>query len=323
MAVLYGSAMFGKTELRFNPEGQFKIVQFTDNHFKVGKNASEATVRCIEEVLDAEKPDFVMFTGDQVYSDSVIAGFKALLRPVLERKVPFAFVFGNHDTQFELGHAEIYDFLQPLPYSMMPVRDPGVESPDYAIEVLSSQGDSIAAVFYCLDSHTKTQVKGIGRYAWLEPEQVVWYKDLSWAYQVKNQGTPVPALMFFHIPLPEVAMAWEDRDNMGFGHKGENVSSPVLSTGMFAAVKERGDVMGIFFGHDHDNDFAVTYHDVLLAYGRYTGGNTVYNHIGKNGARVIVLREGERGIDTWERLSGGEVINRANFPLDFKGKRKK
>ena len=33
--------------------------------------------------------------------------------------------------------------------------------------------------------------------------------------------------------------------------------------------------------------------NILLAYGRYTGGNTVYNHL-PNGARIIVLDEGAR-----------------------------
>lgn len=41
---------------------------------------------------------------------------------------------------------------------------------------------------------------------------------------------------------------------------------------LFTSVKECGDVMGIFVGHDHDNDYAVAYKEVLLAYGRYTGG---------------------------------------------------
>lgn len=38
--------------------------------------------------------------------------------------------------------------------------------------------------------------------------------------------------------------------------------------------------MGMFVGHDHNNDYAVAYKEVLLAYGRYTGGNTVYNDLG-------------------------------------------
>ena len=60
---------------------------------------------------------------------------------------------------------------------------------------------------------------------------------------------------------------------------------------MFAAMKEAGDVMGMFVGHDHDNDYAVMWKDILLAYGRFTGGNTEYNHL-PNGARIIVLDEG-------------------------------
>lgn len=323
MAVFVSTAMFAKTELRFNQDGEFKIVQFTDTHFKVGKDASKAAVECISEVLVAEQPDMVMLTGDVVWSDSVIDGFKAILRPILERKIPFAFVFGNHDAQFELDHAQIYDFIQPLPYSLMPVRTPGVDSPDYAVEILSSKSDSVASVLYCLDSHMKTPIKGIGKYAWLKPEQVMWYKDLSWAYQVKNDGDTVPSLMFFHIPIPEVAAAWEDNENMGYGTKGENVCCPALNSGMFTAVKERGDVFGMFFGHDHDNDFAVDYYDVLLGYGRYSGGNTVYNHLGKNGARIIVLKEGEKTLDTWVRLRDDEIIDKASFPSDFKGKKRK
>lgn len=48
--------------------------------------------------------------------------------------------------------------------------------------------------------------------------------------------------------------------------------------------------MGTFVGHDHNNDYAVMYKEVLLAYGRYSGGNTVYNNLA-NGARVIILQE--------------------------------
>ena len=77
-----------------------------------------------------------------------------------------------------------------------------------------------------------------------------------------------------------------------------------------------GDVMGVFVGHDHDNDYAVMWHGILLAYGRYTGGNTVYNHL-PNGARVIVLKEGQRTFDTWIDLAGGQQVNRSTYPDSF------
>jgi predicted MPP superfamily phosphohydrolase len=50
--------------LQFNKNGEFKIVQFTDIHFKYGNPASDIALKRIGEVLDAECPDLVVFTGD-------------------------------------------------------------------------------------------------------------------------------------------------------------------------------------------------------------------------------------------------------------------
>lgn len=72
---------------------------------------------------------------------------------------------------------------------------------------------------------------------------------------------------------------------------------------------------GIFVGHDHDDDYAVMWHGILLAYGRYTGGDTVYNNL-PNGARVIELTEGKKGFRTWIR-SQGRVEQEVLFPDSF------
>ena len=40
------------TVLRFNKDGKFKIVQFTDVHFKYGNPASDVALERIGEVLD-------------------------------------------------------------------------------------------------------------------------------------------------------------------------------------------------------------------------------------------------------------------------------
>ena len=53
-----------------------------------------------------------------------------------------------------------------------------------------------------------------------------------------------------------------------------------------------------------------------IAYGRYTGGDTVYNNL-SNGARVIEMTEGSTNFRTWIRLKDGEVINTVNYPSDF------
>jgi len=51
--------------------------------------------------LDVEKPDLVILTGDQLHHDipdSQSALFK-VVAPIIERSIPFAAVFGNHDSE--------------------------------------------------------------------------------------------------------------------------------------------------------------------------------------------------------------------------------
>lgn len=308
--------------LRFSSEGEFKIVQFTDTHYKWGKKASNVAIECMEEVLDAEKPDFVIMTGDQVYSSSVAKSLPALLKCISDRHIPFVTIFGNHDAQFDCTRPEMYDLVRSLPYNIQPDRG-GVDSPDYVLSVQSSDGTHKSAIFYCMDSHGPTKMKGVGKYDWLTFDQINWYRKNSKEFTEENGGVPLPSVAFLHIPLPEYGMAEVEEENVLIGSKGEEVSSPKLNSGMFTAIKEQGDVMAVFCGHDHDNDFAVIYKDILLAYGRYTGGNTVYNHIGLNGGRVILLKEGQRTVDTWIRLRGGEIINKVTFPDDFQKKKNK
>ncbi len=309
--------------LAFHPDGSFKILQVTDTHYKAGKSASRAAVDNIASALDAEQPDLVIFTGDQVYADGVAEALTALTAPVVERGLPFAFVFGNHDHQFDLSLPESYDHMRSIPGCIAPDRR-GIPSPDYTIEIRSAADTSrVASVLYLLDSHEGSYIKNTGKYAWLTTPQIVWYKANSTRYTERNGGKPLPSLMFFHIPLPEMEYAWSQTDSYIAGTHGEDICCPRMNSGMFTAIKEQGDVFGVFFGHDHDNDFATTYWNILLAYGRYSGGKTVYNHLGKPGVRVITLREGERALSTHVRLADGTILHHADYPADFASKRPK
>ena len=49
--------------LKFNADKKFKIVQFTDVHWVPGDSASEEAAERMNEVLDVEKPDLVIYTG--------------------------------------------------------------------------------------------------------------------------------------------------------------------------------------------------------------------------------------------------------------------
>ena len=49
-------------------------------------------------------------------------------------------------------------------------------------------------------------------------------------------------------------------------------------------------------------------------YGRFSGCDTTYNHLGPSGARIFQFTQGTRPFRTWVRLQGGEV--RQDIVLD-------
>ena len=301
--------------LKFNKNGEFKIVQFTDIHFQYHNPASAIALKRIHEVLDAERPDLIVFTGDVVYAPPADTAMRAVLDCASSRKIPFVVTFGNHDNEQGKTRAELYDIIRSMPYNIQPDRG-SVESPDYVLTVKSSDGKKDASVLYCLDSHSYSKLPDVKGYDWLTFDQVNWYRQQSAAFTAKNNGKPLPALAFFHIPLSEYNEAASDENAILYGTRMEKACSAAINTGMFAAMKEAGDVMGTFVGHDHDNDYSVMWKGIVLAYGRFTGGNTEYNHL-SNGARVIVLKEGERTFTSWIRLKGGELKDKTVYPDSY------
>ena len=254
-----------KSELQFNKDGKFKIVQFTDVHFKYKNPASDIALERINQVLDEEQPDFVIFTGDVVYSAPADKGMLQVLEQVSKRKLPFVVTFGNHDNEQGMTREQLYDIIRQVPGNLMPDRG-SVLSPDYVLTVkASSDAKKDAAVLYCMDSHSYSPLKDVKGYAWLTFDQVNWYRQQSAAYTARNGGKPLPALAFFHIPVPEYNEAASDENAILRGTRMEEACAPKLNTGMFTAMKESGDVMGIFVGHDHDNDYAVMWKGILLA----------------------------------------------------------
>ncbi len=312
MLMCIGQA-FAQNTLRFK-KGLFKIVQITDLHYKLGVKASEQGLACVREMVQTEKPDLVVVTGDIIYSAPADSTLSVVLKTFAQLGVPFCMTFGNHDYDFKTPAVALYNQMQKTPNCVMPVLQG--KNTDYSLPILSSNGKRTAAVLYCIDTHNKPAIGGIGGYQWISHNQITWYRQRSMVYKQKNGGRPVPSLAFLHIPLPEFNYATANTQCPMYGSRLERAYSPSINSGMFASIKEMGDIMGVFCGHDHDNDYAVSYFNVLLAHGRFSGGNTEYNHL-KRGARVIVLKEGKREFDTWIREVGGNVLYRTTYPKSY------
>ncbi|MDR2917351.1 MAG: metallophosphoesterase family protein [Tannerella sp.] len=308
--------MNAQNVLKFNADKKLKIVQFTDVHYITDDARSDGALENIRETLDAENPDFVVFTGDIVYGEPADKGLREVLGLVSERKIPFGITFGNHDDEFGLTREQLFEIAKNIPYNMISTAPDVTGVGNYILPVTSSASDKPAFLLYCFDSNTYSSIEEVKGYGHIHFDQIAWYRKQSLAYTGNNGGIPVPSIAFFHIPLPEYNQAAADERAILTGTRKEKACAPELNSGMFVAMKEMGDIMATFVGHDHDNDYAVWWHGIMLAYGRYTGGNTVYNNLKPNGARVIEITEGEKGFRTWIRLYGGDIIHEIKYP-DF------
>ncbi len=300
--------------LRFRPDGSFTIVQLTDVHWHNGEPDDLRSLALIERVLDAERPDLVALTGDIVGGyDSRDPGeaYRQVVAPMEARAIPWASVFGNHDDEGTLTRLELLAVQQACTWCLTergPEDVTGVGN--YLLRVRSSGSDRLAAALYWLDSGSYNSY-GAGDYAWIAGDQIAWYRrtsrTLAMEYEALGDQLRLPALAFFHIPIPEFNRLWDQHGCRGF--KYEPVCGPSLNSGFFTAMLEAGDVMGAFVGHDHVNDFEGELHGIRLAYGRASGHSPYGRDAFQRGARVIRLREGARSFETWLRLDDGTKLS--------------
>jgi hypothetical protein len=213
-------------------------------------------------------------------------------------------------------------YITKRPYSVS-AKGPAIKGVgNYIVEVSDGKkGKKSNFLLYFMDSHAYSTMEDVKGYGWFGNDQVEWYRKNSARYAKKNGG-PVPALAFFHIPLIEYASMISAKSKL-VGTKSDNECPAALNSGLFLAMKESGDVMATFVGHDHDNDYIGNYCGIFLAYGRFSGSATTpganrepYTHL-PHGARVIELTAGEKGFKTWIRLEGNQIINEMNSN-DFK-----
>ncbi len=302
-------------ELKFNSNGKLKIAQFTDLHYIAGAEPSKKSITTINYTLDTEKPDLVVFTGDVVVKAPTKQGWDEVLQTCISRKIPYIVTFGNHDDESEMTREEVAKYVASKPYLInKQVKIDGVDGfLNAAIEVKGK----VPAVIYAMDSHAYSKNPRMKGYGWFKQNQIDWFTKESARFRKANQDSTLTALAFFHIPLPEYKLAFDNQKNKRVGVRYEDECPPNINTGMFAAMFEAGDVLGMFVGHDHVNDYLVDYYGIALAYGCWSGSENTYQR-NKNGARIIELTEGKREFDTYIRESDGTLLYQLKYPFPVK-----
>ena len=310
------SAVTSDSPVRFNANGKLKIAQFTDTHL-CGENMEEyeKTLGQLCSILDTEKPDLVILTGDVMTGDINSAQMlDRFFGAIDERKIPFISLYGNHDRERELSEWDYAKIVTGHPMSLNTMEKGYLD--DIALPVLTSDGSKVAAVLYCIDSNDYSQVPQYTDYAWISQDQIAWYNARSKAFSAANNNLPVPSYAFFHIPLKEFYDAYSK--NLIAGQRKENECPGELNSGLFAAFVENNDVHGVFCGHDHDNDYVAGEGGIALVYGRFSGDRTTYCNL-ERGIRIIELSEGDYGFRTWVRERSLAVVDDVKYevPVDY------
>lgn len=321
--------------LKFN-RGKFKIMQIADTQEIPA--VSPDTIKLISAALDAEKPDLVVFTGDQIkgYSSfflgekgkaKVESTIKALIKPIEDRGIPFTMTFGNHDGEAALKNNEQFEIYKQSP--MFVYADPAAEN-DKGTFCLSISDKFLV---YLFDTHSKAEGGG---YSGINADQLNWYRSVRDSYE-----TPLPSLAFQHIPTPEFfdvikrvkrftkgcVRAYGDHKNEFYAldpqnsglrdFMGESPAAPFTNSGQVDAFLEKGEVLGLYVGHDHNNSFVSDYKGIDLGYTQGAGFN-VYGPGYNRGVRIFEIEECgkyETRTVTFGELCGKEVKNKAKFAV--------
>ena len=304
-----------KKELKFR-DGKFRILCFSDSHGK--KDFDKRVVRDIEAITEGTSPDLVLFLGDNVWADgaeseeTLRAFMSAVTKPLNDRGIPWAHVFGNHD--MERGYPvkdqqRVYESLEGCLSSAGPEEVYGTGN--WVLEIKSEFSDKTVYNVWGLDSG-----RGIGEfleacglprdmkaklpdplhvsssYDAVKFTQQMWYWNESLRIEKENGGK-VPGLLTLHIAFPEYALLYKNVAETGFRGTGrEAVGSGPVNSGLFATLLQRGDIKTVVAGHDHINDWEGEYLGIRLTYDAGIGYDG-YCHADMRGGRIVDVTEAD------------------------------
>lgn len=297
--------------LRMRADGTFTIVQFTDLHWNDGSSTDLRTRALMERVLAAEKPDLIVFTGDVIESlrcTDPEQSFRDALSVAASSGIPWAAIFGNHDSEGNVSRERLMHAQLSLPGTVAVSGPTEVEGiGNFSLPIEDKDG-RLRAALYCFDSGSYSDYAEAPGYGWIRERQLAWFRKEAEAYRQCNGGLPLPSLAFLHIPFPEYRDVWNKR--ICYGHRYEKVGCPPVNSGLFAAMLDTKAIHGVFCGHDHINDYVGELYGIRLCYGRSSGYSTYGRWLFQRGARVIRLRQGKT-FQTWLRLADGSKVSKA------------
>ena len=267
----------------------FKILQLTDIHLGGGPISYHRDLQALNAVyklIDHTRPDFVVVTGDLTFpvgyssfsfnNTAPVQQFASFMRNL---GIPWAFAYGNHDTESYAATSEgdLNEIYKSLSYKssktlLYPYVQPDITGRNNQVIELRNADGSLNQALIIIDSNSYTG-EGFNTYDYIHDDQVDWYKRQIESLNEK-EGHTVSSLVFFHIPLQEYVTAYDlylegsDEVEYFFGENNDEVMDVSKHPSkLFDTAVELGSTKGMFCGHDHYNNTSIEYQGIRLTYG--------------------------------------------------------
>jgi len=241
--------------------GRLEMLALTDLHFFEGKAKEQKDGHTLEDLCSMLKifnPEMMVVDGDIWYEDNFGKGFKRCqwsCDRLGELGVPWAFVWGNHDTSED--HRKCHKMISGAANSLY---RGALYDGSYRIEIVSpGESEPFWELIIVNDAMPESG---------FQQDQVKWFNAEVERIRQKYPSPP-PAFVFCHVPLVQFKTIVSK--GLAKGVKNEMVNFEKGVPEAFDAIKKSDMVKAVFCGHDHYNNYGGEMDGVYLQYLRATG----------------------------------------------------
>ena len=189
-------------ELKFN-NGKFTIMSLGDLHEHLYLDTREKRKKredmhnLIKMGILAFKPDLIVLMGDTLNEKDESEGFsdyKAalndILKPVLDAKIPFCYVLGNHE--HDAGQEELIVKAYEEIETCVGRNDPTAPRGNFNCNILvkNSEGTKDILNLWFLDSNNLCDDRDVSYYDWVHEDQIQWYENKAAQITAVKQSPP-------------------------------------------------------------------------------------------------------------------------------------
>ncbi len=270
-------------DVRHTPDRDrpLRVLQLTDTHFHPS-DSTDRTATLIRGLVDREKPDLVIHTGDFVNNDARGPVEWKALEIMNGLGVPWTLCFGNHDYPVNHGAGSLtLDSIQKrIAHGLQGHLDAATgRHYCYRYDLLAGAGVKPAAsLFFFQVGYAEGDRK-------ISLPQLEWFERQVAADEDREVDAPIT--VFVHIPLLEHHKLFERGPVAGV--KAENVCFDSDTGESFKRFAGSNRVVGVFCGHDHVNNFHGDWEGTDLVYGRVSGWGGYGPPDWQRGGRLIEI----------------------------------